>query len=463
MVKEMGQNNVIDINVSERFEEFIEDWDYETYLCLGGYGSGKSWHIVLKIILKCIEEKRKVLVCRQVKDTIRDSCFELFKDVLGKMDFLTDEDEARKKKRFNKAVAINSPMQVRFPNGSKIIFKGLDNVEKVKSIHGVSIVWIEECSEILFSAYEELLGRIRENSVSLHFILSCNPVGRENWVYRHFFARKDDEGKENVILEEERLYKKRTLVKNGVYYHHSVPEDNPFLPEKYIKRLEDLKTYDKYLWRVAKLGRFGTTGTRVLPQFEIATNAKQFREAINKLKKTDHYFGFDFGFEESYNAVISMAVDKENSILYIYDQIYINHITDDKMANLPEMQDLKRKLLAYNNGGANRIIVADNEDPKAIQYYRQQGYPIRGCRNKFAGSRLSNTRKIKRFKKIICSPKCKNVKEELSDLTYAKDKSGNVIYDQFNIDPHTFSAIWYALDTVTVADVKEKNFNSVAG
>ena len=76
---------------------------------------------------------------------------------------------------------------------------------------------------------------------------------------------------------------------------------------------------------------------------------------------------------------------------------------------------------------------------------------------------MSNTRKIKRFRKIFISPKCKNTIRELKDLTYKKDAKGNVIYDQFNIDPHTFSAIWYALDTVTVADPKEKHFNSKAG
>ena len=70
---------------------------------------------------------------------------------------------------------------------------------------------------------------------------------------------------------------------------------------------------------------------------------------------------------------------------------------------------------------------------------------------------------VKRFRKIVVSPKCKNVIRELKDLTYKKDAKGNVIYDRFNIDPHSFSAIWYALDTVTVADVKEKNFNSKAG
>ena len=45
---------------------------------------------------------------------------------------------------------------------------------------------------------------------------------------------------------------------------------------------------------------------------------------------------------------------------------------------------------------------------------------------------------------------------------FLKDAKGNVVYDEFNIDPHTFSAIWYALDTVTVADAKIKNFNSRA-
>ena len=127
------------------------------------------------------------------------------------------------------------------------------------------------------------------------------------------------------------------------------------------------------------------------------------------------------------------------------------------------MQALKDKLNAMNAQGYNKQIVADNEDPKAITYYRQNGFQIRACRNKFAGSRLSNTRKIKRFRKIFISPKCKNTIRELKDLTYKKDPKGNVIYDQFNIDPHTFSAIWYALDTVTVADVKDKDFNSRAG
>ena len=448
-------------DIADRFSDFIFDWFYETYLLLGGYGSGKSYHIALKIILKLFEEKRKALVIREVYDTIPESCYDLFKEILSEMDLLADEDDRKQSK--TKVKALKSPMAFKFPNGSKIIFKGMDKPEKVKSLNGVSIVWLEEGSEIKYEGYKEMLGRIRTPDASMHFIISTNPVGKENWIYKHFFANTDENGNEKIIQDEEEFYLKRTLINKGVYYHHSLMDDNPYLPDAYRKRLEEIKDYDPALYRVARWGRFGPSGTRVLPQFEVATNPKEFVKAVNELGISNQYFGFDFGFEESFNAVISMSVDIKNSILYIWDEIYMNHVTDDKFATIDEMLELKKRLKGYKDQGYNNTLVADNEDPKAISYYRQNGYVIRKCKNKFAGSRISNTRKIKRFKKIICSPKCKNTIRELKDLTYKRKPNGDTVYDEFNIDPHTFSAIWYALDSVTVADVKEKVFNSKGG
>ena len=446
---------------SPAFEDFLFDWDYERYLLIGGYGSGKSYQIAFKIILKLLEEKRKVLVIREVYDTIEESCYDLFCELLDDMNLLTSDRRIARTK--NKVLAMKSPMRFKFPNGSQIIFKGMDKPEKVKSINGVSIVWIEECSEVKYDGYKELLGRVRTPDVSMHFILSCNPVGKDNWVYRHFFCRLDDEGQEHIIVDENKFYDKGVIVKDGTYYHHSVPTDNPWLPWQYLKRLDDIKNYDYPLYIVARWGRFGATGTRVLPQFRIADIRDKFKKEINALGPENMYFGFDFGFEESFNAVISMSVDLKKSILYIWDEVYLNHVTDTDFANLDEMQELKAKITAMNAMGYNKMIIADNEDPKAVSYYRQCGYPIRSCRNKFAGSRLSNTRKIKRFKRIWVSPKCKNAIRELKDLTYKKAKNGDIIYDEFNIDPHSFSAIWYALDMVTVADIKDKNFNSKKG
>lgn len=452
----------INKEVAPAYYNFMTDWDYKTYLLVGGYGSGKSYHVALKIVLKLLSEKRKALVIREVYDTILDSCYDLFCEILQELGLYTD-DPSEWRRRKTKVLCQKSPLRIRFKNGSVIIFKGMDKPEKIKSINGISIVWLEECSEIKYEGYKEVLGRLRTPNVSLHFILSCNPVGKENWVYRHFFRRMDDEGNEKVVLDEEELYANKFLVKHNVYYMHTIPEDNIFLPKEYLLTLDDIKSYDEPLWRVAKLGRFGANGTRVLPQLVIAKSAKLFKTSIELLGDENKYFGFDFGFEESYNAVVSMAVDLKHSILYIYDEIYINHVTDDKMAQLPEMVKLKDKLNDLEELGIHKMIVADNEDPKAVAYYRQCGYRIRSCVNKFSGSRLSNTRKIKRFRHIVVSPKCKNTIRELKDLTYKKDAKGNVIYDEFNIDPHTFSAIWYGLDKVTVADVKERKNNSIRG
>ena len=448
----------VDLQVSSRFMSFLNDWYYEKYLLVGGYGSGKSDVIVTKLVLKLLQEKRTVLVTRAVYNTIKDSCFALFKKVLTRMNMLSDQIPSRNYDT-GKVIAVQSPLEIRFPNGSKVLFRGTDDPEKLKSIDGVSIAWMEECSEMAYAAYKEILGRVREPGVTCHFILSCNPVGKENWVYQNFFVHMDEKGKEHVIQDPEQLYKRRTIVntKNGVYYHHSVPDDNPFLPPSYIKRLDELRFTDPKLWVVARWGRFGANGVRVLPNFCVAKDATKFRNAIADIPARYHFFGLDFGFETSYNALMACAVDDDNKILYIYDEVYMNHITDDKFCKLPEV--LRINARAVN---CDKPIAADAAEPKTIQYYRQQGFRMYGAK-KYAGSRLQNTKKLKRFRKIICSPKCSNCIRELKDLTYKKDSRGNVIYDTFNIDPHTMSALWYALDTYTVSDLKDIETNSHAG
>ncbi|WP_313758549.1 PBSX family phage terminase large subunit [Tissierella sp.] len=418
--------------VNPHFEDFIFNWDYKTYLTVGGYGSSKSYHVALKILLKCIEEKRKVLVIREVFETIRDSTYALFEELIADLEL-----EGIVKPKV-------SPMRIDFPNGSQIIFKGMDKPWKLKSIHNVTIIWIEEASELKYEGYKELLGRARHPSLSIHFLLSTNPVGEDNWVYRHFFK---DELKEIFVLDDEELYEKRVIVKNGVYYHHSIADDNLFLPQSYIDQLEELKVYDPDLYRIARRGRFGVNGKRVLPQFEVKDH-EYVMSKVGDIPKRYLRNGMDFGFVVSYNALLKLAIDHENKWLYIYKEYYKNDMTDDKTAK--DLEDVVDK---------DELIIADSAEPKSITYYNQQGFKMIGA-TKGPGSRLQNTKKVKRFKKIICSDKCKNTIRELKNLTYAVDKQGNIIEDEFNIDPHTFEAIWYGLDGYEVSDLKDrKNYS----
>ena len=415
--------------VNDHFEDFIFNWDYKDYFLVGGYGSSKSYHVATKILLKLQQEKRKCLVVREVYDTIRDSCYSLFEDIVVAMGL---EDKIKFK---------SSPMKILFPNGSQIIFKGLDKPAKLKSINGVSIVWLEECSECKYAAFKELRGRLRHLTDTNHIICSTNPVEKANWTYSHYFI---DEENDNIVLNDDELYEKRVIITNNTYYHHSTCDDNYYLPQDYIEELEKMKTYDIDLYRVARLGRYGVNGTRVLPQFQVMPD-EWIQEQVGRISSRWYRYGMDFGFETSYNALISMAIDDENKDLYIFNQYYKNKMTDDKTAI--EIADYKDKL-----------ITADCAEPKTIKYYQQQGFRMKKCK-KFAGSRLQNTKKVKRFRNIYCSDACKDVVKELKNLTYATDAKGNIIYDEFNIDPHSFSAIWYGLDDYEVADLK-RTYNS---
>ncbi|MGG0052155.1 PBSX family phage terminase large subunit [Bacillus atrophaeus] len=419
---------MIEKQVNPHFDDFLFDWNQKFQFLVGGYGSSKSYHVALKIVLKLLEEKRTVLVVREVYDTHRDSTFSLFDEIINDLEI----DHIVR--------CVSSPMQIRFPNGGRIIFKGLDKPAKLKSINNVSLIWIEECSEVKYEGFKELLGRLRHPTLPLHMILSTNPVGEDNWTYKHFF--KDDRQK-RFVLDDKELYFKRTIVLNDTYYHHSTAEDNLFLPESYVKQLDEMKEYDPDLYRIARKGHFGVNGVRVLPQFEERPH-EEVMTAIANINRPLMRVGMDFGFEESYNAIVRLAVDHEKKYLYIYWEYYKKGMTDDRTA-----EDIKEF------AESKELIKADSAEPKTIRYFIQQGFNMVGAR-KYQGSRLQYTKKIKRFKKIICSDRCENTIYELKPLTYAKDKLGHIIEDEFTIDPHTLSAIWYALDDYEVTDLKDE-------
>lgn len=425
-----------DFAINDHFYEFINDWTYKYYVLVGGYGSSKSYHVATKIITKLLEEKRTCLVVRKVFDTLRDSCFSLLCEVIERMGI--DSKYVK---------ASESPMRIRFSNGSKIIFKGMDKKDKVKSINDVSIIWVEECSEVDYEGIKELIGRLRHFKLSNHIIFSTNPVSKRNWIYKHFFIDK-----ENKIthLNDKELYKKRIVIKDNTYYHHSTCDDNYFLPQDYRDSLEDMKNYDIDLYRVARRGQFGANGTKVLPQFEVLPHY-EILTRINNIHHKIERAGMDFGFETSYNALLRLVIDDDNKDLYIIWEYYKNKMTDDRTAI--EIEEFTR---------TKELIRADSAEPKTIKYYQQQGFKMIGAK-KPPGSRLQNTKKVKRFRHIYCSENCTNTVDELEELTYAVDKNGDIIEDEFAIDPHTFSAIWYALDGYEVADIKKEIHDNTRG
>lgn len=411
------------VQINSHFWDYISDWEKRFYFIVGGYGSSKSYNTAIKLIFKiCNEPNRKILVVRNVFATLKESCYDVLVEVIGKLGL---------EKKFT---CTTSPLSIKHKNGSRFIFRGLDKPEKLKSVNGVSIIWIEESPEVSYKGFKELNGRLRTLDQSMHIIMSQNPVSKDSWCYDHFFKKK--------FIDEKELYKKRVIKTSDTYYHHSTVDDNKFVPEAYVEQLEELKEYDPYLYEVARKGHFGVLGVRVLPQVQLMEHDIMENEIINIYDKIER-IGMDFGFETSFNSIIKLVVDHQKKYLYIHWEYYKNKMTDDYTAAEPELQHLK--------DDDDLLIKADCAEPKTIAYYQQQGFNMIGAKKY---QRIEQVRKIKRFKKIFISTNCPQCWGELHDLTYKEDKNGKIIPDQFNIDPHTFSSIWYALDDYEVSDLK---------
>ena len=231
-------------------------WDQHRFLVLkGGGGSGKSIFAGSKIIERCRREPgHRMLVCRKVAKTLRESCFQ---QLIGQC---TELEEPIKINR--------SDMGITFENGSEILFAGLDDVEKLKSIYSITGIWIEEASELLEADFNQLDIRLRgETSYYKQIILTFNPVSIQHWLKKRFFDRKDD--------------RCRT--------HESTYKDNRFLDPDAIRTLEGFRETDEYYYTVYCLGQWGTSGRSVFNAKEVQ---RRLSEHIQPVKVG--YFEYDY-------------------------------------------------------------------------------------------------------------------------------------------------------------------------
>lgn len=198
---------------------------------MGGGGSGKSRFAARKVLERAVTEPgHRFLVVRKVARTLRQSCW---KNLLERIaDHYGDSGY-----KVNK-----TDMVISFPNGSEILFAGLDDVEKLKSIQSITGIWIEEASEILESDFDQLDIRLRgETRYYKQIILTFNPISLTSWLKKRFFDREDP--------------RVRTL--------KTTFRDNRFLPEEDIQTLEAFRETNPYYYQVYALGQWGVTGKTV--------------------------------------------------------------------------------------------------------------------------------------------------------------------------------------------------------
>ena len=224
-------------------------FDEHRYLVLkGGGGSGKSIFAGRKVLERVTSEPgHRWLVCRKVARTLRESCFEQLRGQIA--DFYPNAGA-----RVNK-----SDMNITFRNGSKIIFAGLDDVEKLKSIYDITGIWIEEASELEEGDFNQLDIRLRTDfPYYLQMILSFNPISITHWLKKRFFDRPDPRAR----------------------LHESTYKDNRFLTGEAIRTLEAFRDTDEYYYMVYCLGQWGVTGKTVFNGKAIGRRLQELKEPV---------------------------------------------------------------------------------------------------------------------------------------------------------------------------------------
>lgn len=259
------------------------------YLVLmGGGGSGKSVFATQKIIHRCRTEKgHKWLVVRKVGDTLRDSVFAELKSTIY---MLGVEDE------FTIPKGRSSELYLRHnATGNEILFYGLDDVEKRKSISGITDVWIEEASEIDPEDFRQLDIRMRNQTNTYEqMILTFNPVSITSWLKSEFFDRHKD----------------------GAVTLKTTYKDNKFLPDTAKQVLEDFKHTDPYYYSVYCLGEWGVLGKTIF-------NAQAVTIRINALRSQkpikQGFFSYQYVNDKIVDSSIQWVEDKSGYIQIFED------------------------------------------------------------------------------------------------------------------------------------------------
>ena len=390
------QLNIHARTFSAKFLPLLNDYSHRWEIYKGSAGSGKSHFITQKIIIKALREKRRVMICRRYGTTMRNSVFKLFKDVIEsfKITHLTRIKE--------------SDMSITLPNGSEIIFVGLDNEEKLLSIAGITDIFIEEVYEVPKEIVDQLNLRMRGKAPNQQIYMAFNPISAKHWLYDFC---------EGATRPESSIYSQSTF------------RDNPFLPDEYVKALEDMYRTNPNKARVFCDGNWGADveglvyKNHILSDFDINELIKQGLEVR---------VGIDWGFVDPTTVVVSLF-DKLKKAIYIIGEYY------KRGATLEEIKDGIIQL-----GISKQKMYCDGAEPDKVDYLRRNGFNAVSAK-KGAGSVKAGISFLQDMK-IICHESCVNVAAELENYVYLKDKkTGQYIEDSYDHDfSHTMDALRYS-------------------
>ena len=404
--------------------EDIKAGRHRFYNLPGGRGSCKSSFVSLEIVDGIQSDptgQSNAIVFRKVAGTMRDS---VFSQIAWAIDMLGVSHLWK---------ATVSPMMYEYrPTGAQILFRGLDDASKLKSIkprRGVfRYVWFEEFSEISGPNFARnvLQSVLRGQGPGAIVFRTFNPpISANNWA--NVFIREPDEKAVTLLTD-----------------YTMIPPD--WLGESFLYEAERLRDVNPKAYEHEYLGVPTGAGGEVFPNLEI-------REITDKEIEQMGYFyqGLDFGFAVDPAAFLRVSYDRKSDTVFFVDEIYKRHLSNKQLA-----EEIKKR--RYDRGGGEyhspilggvyeekKLITADCAEPKSIADMQAEDLKCIPC-HKEPGC-VSYRVKWLQHRRIVIDPKrTPEAYREFVNYSYATDKDGNFLSELPDKDNHTIDACAYALD-----------------
>jgi phage terminase large subunit len=299
---------------------------------------------------------------------------------------------------------------IRFPNGSEIIFLGLDEETKLLSLNNIGTVWIEEAFEVPKAIVEQLNLRMRGDNENQQIIMSFNPISKNHWLYDFCEVNPPTSFK----------------------YIHSTYKDNPFLNDEYIRELEEMYTRNPARARIFCDGEWGVDSEGL-----VITNWKQEEFDAMELasKGYEHRVGMDLGWIDK-SAIIDSLYDRDNKTIYVFNEFYKSGCQLSELANaIFDMNLHKTK------------IFVDAAEPRSIQYFKSEGIRAEACAK--GKDSVKAGLMFLQDHLIVVHPKCKNFITELENFSYIKSKqTGEWTEDTTHEWSHAIDACRYGYSDI---------------
>jgi len=278
------------------------------YVYRGGRGGGKSWEIADFLLIEGAQRKHRILCCREVQKSIKQSVHKL----------LSDRITALGLGHFYQILET----EIRGMNGTEFFFSGLQNhtVDSVKSFEGVTITWIEEAQTVSSYSLKILIPTV-VRTANCMIIMAMNPKLPSDAVWVEYVAAERDD----------------TLVVQINY------TDNKHCPPDLINLAEQMRDADYDEYEHIYLGKPKEIADGAIYKAEFEQIKRD-----NRICKVPHdpnlpvYTSWDLGILDSTAIWFFQIYGKEVRVIDYYEA------NDEPLSHYARILDEKKQKYGYN-------------------------------------------------------------------------------------------------------------------